>query len=152
MGLLDDIDRRREASLNDRENSARLAQAYCVFVTTGQGSIQYEERVDFGLTFIEQPVVAYGSYFDLDELANELDVEDTDTVPLPSLTGLVLEWDQDDRGFYVGCWVGARVYFAPDAGVGMAVVPAEATPEIKHHFTFSAIAMKDIPPSVEDPI
>lgn len=145
MGLLDDLDARRERQLNDKENSARLAQAYATFETNGQGTIQYEHRVDFGLTFVEEPVVAYGSVTDVDELADQIGLEDSDAATLPITAGFVLNWDRDERDFYVGCWVGVRVYYPPEDAI-----PFVAQPTIDHHFTFSAVAMKDIPVDATD--
>lgn len=147
MGLLDDMDKRRERSERDRENSARLAQSYSIFRTTGQGTHQYEERVQFGLTFIEKPLVAYGSFCDIDELADALDIEDSDDAPLPVTAGFVVNWDQDDRDFYIGCWVGVRVNFPVNDDVD-----GTAPVEIEHHFTFAGIGMKDIPPSAGDAV
>ena len=139
MGLIDDLDRRRERANQTSENSARLAQAYATFTTDGQGTIQYEHEVEFGLTFIEEPVVSYGAFCDVDDLAELQGVEDTDDVRLPLLSGYVVNWNVDDRGFYVGCWVGVRVYFPPgEADPGL-------KPQIDHHFTISGMAMKDIP-------
>lgn len=140
MGLLDEVDHRRQKSEQNRENAARLAQSYAVFKTTGQGSHQYDEKVTFGVTFTEKPIVCYGSVLDVDDLADLLGYEDEDACPLPITSGFVVNWDQDDRGFYVGCWVAVRVNFPITDGVD-----PTAMPEIEHHFTFGAIAMKDIP-------
>lgn len=147
MGLLDDVDRRRQRSEQNNENAARLAQSYSVFTTTGQGTHQYEERVDFGTTFIEKPVVSYGTVLDVDDIADILEYEDEDTVPLPLTAGYVVNWDQDDRDFYVGCWVAVRVYYPYEDGVDFAAMPA-----LEHHFTFAAIAIKDIPVNTEDAV
>lgn len=144
MSLLDDLDARREEVARHRENGARLAQAYTVFKTTGQGTQQFEDRVSFGLTFIEKPVIAYGSACDIDDLADLLDIDDDD-VPMPVTAGFVVNWDQDERGFYTGCWVAVRVSFPPIDAVSVDILP-----EIEHHFTFSAIGMKDIPVDVTD--
>lgn len=145
MGILDDVDRRREREQQTRENSARMAQAYAVFHTEGQGTHQYEERVNFGLTFTEKPVVAYGSACDIDDLAELLDIEDSDDTPLPVTAGFVTQWDQDERDFYTGCWVAVRVNFPT-----IDAVDPEALPYVEHHFTWSAIAMKDVPPDLSD--
>lgn len=138
MGTLDDIDRRREEVARDRENSARLAHSYATFVTTGIGSIQYAKRVKFGLTFIERPIVSYAAQFDIDELADLLDIENADDIDLPMCSGFVVNWEQDERDFYTGCWVAVRIDADP--------VPME----IEHHFTFAAIGLKDIPPDATD--
>lgn len=146
MTLLDDLDRRRERAQRDAENGARMAQAYAVFTTTGQGTSQYEQRVSFGLTFIEKPVISYASMCDMEELADVLEVDAEDAV-LPVCAGYVTEWDQDERDFYTGCWLAARVTF-PSADA----IDPEAMPVIEHHFTFSATGMKDIPPNLADAV
>lgn len=152
MSLLDDLDRRRERVANDKENSARLAQSYAEFTTTGLGSIQHNKRVKFGTTFVEKPHVSYGCIVDINDLADKQDLEDEDLVILPLCTGYVTEWDQDDRGFYTGCWIAVRVYYPTELSSGstpVEIIPCE-DPEVEHHFTFSAIAMKDIPTDTTD--
>lgn len=159
MGLIDDLDKRRERAAQDGENSARLAQSYAVFKTVGLGTSQYEPRVPFGLTFTEKPVVAYGSECDVEELADLLPIgegatgaEDADDVVLPQCTGFVVDWDQDERGFYTGCWVGAVVSFPPSNRYPYPDELNEVQVEVGHHFTFSAIGMKDIPPDQSDQV
>jgi hypothetical protein len=143
--LFDDLERRVAEKEAIQENSARLAVASGRFTSTGQGSVEFEKRVDFGLTFIERPFVSYGTVIDLDELGDLLDVPGGDSVPMPLVAGFVTSWDQDDRGFYVGAWCGARVYFAPTD-----LVAYDINPVIEHHFTFQAIALKDVPIDVSD--
>jgi len=147
MTLMEEYDRRRERAAQDAENSARLAQSYAVFITEGTGTSHYEERVPFGLTFIEKPVVSYASMCDVEEIAGFFDVEVED-IDLPHCTGYVVEWDQDERDFYVGCWVAAKVAFT-------GALPGEGADNIvtvEHHFTFSAVGMKDIPPDMQDAV
>ena len=157
MALLDDLDRRRERELRDRENSARLAMAYATFSTVGSGSIQNGDRISFETTFIEMPYMSYGAVIDVEQVMDEFGydpefVESSgsgnpqENVPLPLCTGYVTEWDQDERGFYIGCWVAVRVYYP---GEELASV-TDPQIEIDHHFSFAANAMKDIPMS-QDP-
>lgn len=118
MTLIEDLDKRRERANQNAENSARLAQSYATFITTGVGSYQHHKRVKFGTTFIEQPMVSYGCVVDIEALADALGYgEDSEDIPLPLCTGYVTEWDQDDRGFYIGCWIAVRVWF-PETSVG----------------------------------
>lgn len=152
MGLLDDLDRRREEAQRHAENSARLAQSFAIFVTQGQGTLVHNKRVRFDTTFIEQPIVTYGSVVNLDDLASLFDLGDSDDAPLPICSGFVTDWDRDDRDFYTGCWVAVRVHYPLILGIGeeeevtaVPEVPTDAQPEIEHHFTFAGIAMKDIP-------
>lgn len=143
--MFDDVDRRAAEQDRNRENSARLAKAFAKFHSTGQGSIEFEDHVDFGLTFIEEPYVTYGSTIDLDGLGELLDTEPGETPPLPLASGMVTEWDQDDRDFYVGCWTAVRITFQP----ADAVDPALEV-EMEHHFTFTAVAIKDVPLDVRN--
>ena len=138
------LERHRAELARHRENSARLAVAFARFTTVGQGTIEFEERVDFGLTFIEEPYITYGCQLELDELADRLEATEDTTPTLPQATGFVTEWDIDDRGFYLGAWVAATVY-DPTGGITSDI---EVT--IDHHFTFQAIGMKDIPLDVTD--
>lgn len=133
--------RRRNA-----ENKARLAQVFADVTSTGQGTYVFDEVIDFGLTFIERPNISAGWYIDLDDWAEELGIreDDEEPLPLPSCSLFVVRWDQDDRDFYVGAYLAVSVHFP----VGM--VPFEAMPVIEHHVTFSAIAIKDVPPGLDD--
>ena len=143
--IFDDLERRRSEVERHKENSARLAQAFAKFETTGQGSIEFPKRVDFELTFVEEPYITYGCHIDLDDLSDLLDVDANDTPPLPSASGFVTEWDQDDRGFWTGCWVAVSVYYHP-----LTLVPVDLEVYMNHHFTFTGIAMKDVPIDVRD--
>lgn len=144
--FFNDLEDRRAEVERHQENSARIAEAFGRFRSTGQGSIEYPERIDFGLTFIEEPYMSYGSYIDLDDLDDKLENEAGTTVPpLPVCSGFVTEWDRDDRGFYVGAWVAARVWFPYEANVR-----PDLEVEIFHHFSFKAVAMKDVDPEIRD--
>lgn len=141
-----------------KENSARLAMANTKYSTTGQGSIQFRKRFDFGLTFIEEPWMNYGAYIDVDELADRLNIDSgiNDPCPLPLSTGFVTEWDRDERDFYIGAWMGVRVWFpesvSPAAEIQITVagamdiaIPIGIQADMHHYFTFSGIAIKDVP-------
>ena len=139
--FFDDLERRRSDIERNQENSSRVAEAFARFRSTGLGSIEFGERVDFGLTFIEEPYMSYGYYIDLDDLDNLLGNElGNATPPLPICSGAVTDWDRDDRGFYVGAWVAVRVWFPYEANVW-----PEMEVEMFHHYSFKAVAMKDVP-------
>lgn len=146
MALTDDLEHQRQEVDRHRENSGRLAQVHAVFESTGQGTTQHEKRINFELTFIEKPIVSYGCSIDMDALedllATDMEAEVDDT-PIPLSTGYVTAWDQDERDFYVGCWVAASVMFSP-----LSLVSAEVMPVIEHNFLFSGIGIKDIPPEL----
>ena len=150
----DPLEDRRADIERNRENGARLAQAFAKFESIGQGVVEFAEVVDFGLTFIEEPYITYGSQLDMDDLGELLDIPGGATPPLPLVSGYVTEWDQDERGFYVGAWVAARVYFPSQVAVEgestMTPVPLDTLVVIDHHFTFTAIAIKDVPLDVRD--
>ena len=96
---MDVVEARRAEVIRNRENHARLAQSFGVYTTTGQGSCQFRRSFDFGLTFVEEPRMGYGSIIDLDDLGDKLDNEPGEVPPLPHCTGLVTDWDIDNRGF-----------------------------------------------------
>lgn len=158
MNIVESLDYRRETAARHRENGARHAESYARFTTTGQGSIEYSERVDFDLTFIEEPIVAYGCYVDADRLGS---LQNRADVVLPNCTGYVTEWDTDDRDFYIGCWVAVRVHFPLEDFQTETEIILGTTPfptintvmnqaVVSHYFTFAAIAMKDVPLDVTD--
>lgn len=137
--MFEELERRRGEIERHRENSARLAQVFQRFETTGQGSVEFEERVDFGLTFIEEPYMNYGAQVDIEALQDLLGLAPEVQPSLPLSSGMVTAWDQDDRDFYTGAWVAVTVFF-PDI-----LVPPDTPVYMSHHFTFTAIAMKDVP-------
>jgi hypothetical protein len=148
MELFDELERRRGEVERHKENTARLAQEFHKFDTAGQGSMEFADSAKFDITFVEEPYVTFASAIDLDAWAELLGIEDPNvTPPMPVVSGFVTEWDQDHRDFYVGAWLGVSVYFP---AVGTITVPAEAMPELVHHFTFTGIALKDVPLDVRD--
>ena len=144
MTLLDDLDKRRGQVEITNENRARLAQSYGSATTTGQGTVQIEDPFEFGTAFIERPFVSYAAVVDPDVLADTLGL-DPSTVPMPNCSGYVVHWDQDERDFYIGAWVAVKVSFDIND-----LIPLDALPVIEHHFTFAAVAMKDIPVDLTD--
>lgn len=140
MGLLDDLDRRRETAARHRENSGRLAQAYFNFTSTGQGTLEYDERVSFGgLIFTEKPYVEWSCVFDTQAVKDLVG-----RVVMPQCTGFVAEWDVREKDFYDGCWIAVRVDF-PLVEMLDYFIPVV----VDHHFTFTGNAIKDIEPELD---
>lgn len=111
------------------ENSARHVQVYKFYNTTGTGGgILFDEPVDFGVIFTEQPAVSYG--FALDESVAQ-DLADGD---YPTSSGGVFEWSTTVRGLYVG----ATVFVV----VGSQLLLTSYS--LTHTFTFSGIGVKDV--------
>jgi hypothetical protein len=134
------IVRREGEGRQHLENTARLAEAYGFFETTGWGEFAVEACHKFGLTFVEEPVVAYGYSIDEDELIE---------LRYPRSFGFVYRWKQDTRGYYVGAWVAFVVDTLSPALI--AGVPTEDPMYNLHHtFTFSGVALKDLPTDVLD--
>jgi hypothetical protein len=138
--MSDYLEQRRAEVERHRENSARGAQAFAVFTATGQGSVEFPDVVDFGLTFVDQPMVSVGVVIDADELRDALELDEDADLPIPVITGFVTDWDRDDRDYYTGAWCAASVYFPPAY-----LIPTELEPSFDMHFTFTATAIKDIP-------
>ncbi|GAB3863300.1 hypothetical protein GCM10028801_30600 [Nocardioides maradonensis] len=132
-----DMERARNA-----ENRGRRAGVYAKYSTTGQGVVEFADRLSFDLTYIEEPFMSYGCKVDLDTVRDALNLDD-DALPtaLPQCTGFVTEWDQDGRGNYIGCWVAVAVYFP-------AAISPSAQLDIEHYFTFEAVAIKNAPLNV----
>lgn len=143
--MIDAVENRRAEVARNRENRARLAQSYVVYTSTGQGSLRFRRPFSFGLTFVEEPRMSYGCVIDIDELGDKLDVEGGEVPTLPHSTGYVVDWDVDNRGFYVGASLAVRVTFPVED-----LVPVTLKVDIRHHFTFSGVAMKDVPVDVKD--
>lgn len=121
-----------------RENRGRLAHASARFVTDGQGTVEFDEVVKFGLTFTERPFIQTGWQINLDQARDALGVSSNADVNLPQVTGYVTDWDQTDRDHYTGCWVAVSVTYSVE-------YPVDAQVRIWHDFTWAAIAIKDIP-------
>jgi hypothetical protein len=100
---------------------------------TGSGVVEFEDPIEFGVLFIEEPRVHYGSYCNADDLRNAADLLPNDPLPLPTMSGSVTEWDQDENDHYVGCWVAVSVYHPTLLIDSLAVT---------HHFNFHGIALK----------
>lgn len=133
----------RKHEANDRrhlENSARLAEAYGFFDTSGWGEFAFETCHKFGLTFIEEPVIAYGYSLDGDALVD---------LRFPRAWGMVYKWKQDVRGYYVGAWVAIVVDTLSPATIA-AVPEDDPGYDLNHTFTFTGIALKDLPTDVLD--
>lgn len=121
--VVDALERRRGYIEQLRQNTSRLAQSYNVVVTTGTGMLKLKTVVTFACTFVEQPYVSYGYVLGSDLIEGDY----------PSSSGGVYEYQTDERGFYIGAWVFA------------VVTAVEDYPSITHNFTFTGIAMKDLP-------
>lgn len=141
----DDVAAQAAERARHRENSARLATAYTTFSTSGQGSVQFADRCDFGVTFISKPFFWYGAEIDLDELGDAQNVDGGEMPVLPHTSGYVVDWDIDDRGFYTGAWCAAKVSYAFEELVDISLAI-----NVTHVFSFQAIAMKDIPIDFRD--
>lgn len=121
--LVRTLDGARGREEQTRENSARHATSYARVTTHGVGEVLHERVVSFDCTFVEEPRVAYGFSIDGDTLIDGL---------FPSSSGGVWKWQQDHRDYYLG----AYVYF---------VIVGDPECDLAHDFTFTGIAIKDLP-------
>lgn len=127
------------AAYRNRENRGRRAGVYANYDTTGQGALLFAKRIDFGLLYIHEPWVSYGARVDIDDVRDALGLEEDDApTALPLSSGFVTDYDIDRSGNYVGAWVAVSVSY-PDA------IPVDAQIDIRHYFSFEAIALKDVP-------
>lgn len=137
-----DLYQRENDVQRDAANAGGPAAAFASVNTTGAGSFVIKKRIDFGLTFIQQPFPAYCAEVDLDDAE---DVFGDDAPPLPQCTGFVTRWDLDDHDHFVGCWVAVRVDYPTDVGEG-----GSGDLALVHYFTFQAVAIKDLSDSPDD--
>lgn len=132
MTYTETLQARADARSRNSENRGRMAHVSTTYVTTGIGTFEFQDRMDFGLTYIEKPAVHYGTEIDSDDVRDALVLTDNDPITLPQCTGSVTKWDVDANGHYVGAWCTVAIAFTADVIV-------------THHFSFMAIAIKDIP-------
>lgn len=140
----DELQRRQDALARNRENHGRMASASTEFYTTGVGTYEAEEPVDFGLIFVEKPRPHYCTEIDTTALRELMDIDEGDPVDLPNCSGAVLDWDIDDNGYYVGAWCAMTIssaYLAVDVDLASLI-------EVTHHFDFHGTGLKMLP---EDP-
>jgi hypothetical protein len=130
---IDPLNARIAELQRNAENKARLAHAYARFKTVGNGTFEFDQRIDFGLTFVERPFIACG--WQIEEQG------DDEGEGYPLATAYVTDWDTTDRDHYVGCWVAVTVGW-PYTGATVTEFPEY---KLWHDFTFSGIALKDIP-------
>lgn len=134
-----ELQRRESERARHLENRGRLAGVFEAYDTVGSGLVEFPKRLDFGLVFTEEPFAAWGHKVDPDDLRDFLELEDGADVPYaPQATGYVTEWDRDEKGNYVGCWLAISVTL-PDAYETTAPV------KMRHYLQLWAIALKDIP-------
>jgi hypothetical protein len=130
-----ELQRRADIVARHRENRGRMASCSVTVVTTGTGVVEFEDPIDFGMIFVEEPRVHYGSMVDSDDLRNAASLTDADDLPLPVLSGSVVSWDIDDNGHYAGAWVAVHIY-------SLSLIPDMS---VTHHFNFAGIGLKQFP-------
>lgn len=125
------------------ENRGRLAHAHARFRTAGQGTHEFGDCVEFGMTFVERPFISTGWQIDVDQARDAMGIGDNDDIFLPQVTAYVTEWDMTSRDHYIGCWVAVSVTY-PTNGEEL-YYPVDAQVQIHHDLTFTGTALKDIP-------
>lgn len=126
------------------ENSARHAAVFGFVDTTGWGEFDIPDEITFDLSFVEEPNVAYGYAC----IADDQGAGDLTDTRYPRGWGFVTKWTISDRGLYTGCFVSLIV----DTMGAEQVAPSASEPGyiIRHSFTFTAVALKDIGASAAD--
>lgn len=130
--FVETMDSARAREQQVRENSARLAESFVTVSTTGQGGYRFDNVSYFGVTFINRPYVAVA------HVVNDNDLTNPNQFPVAS--GGVWKWLTNERGFYTGAWLYVSVYCFG------------ATPNyaMEHDFTFTGVAVKDLPEQLLD--
>jgi hypothetical protein len=130
-----ELQQRHDIVARHRENRGRMASVSATFDTAGAGVVEFEDAIDFGVTFIDQPRIHYGSYCDAQDLRDAAGLIDGDPLPLPTCSGSAVGWDQDENDHYIGAWVAVKV---------LSDTLIDGLP-VTHHFDFTGIALKVIP-------
>lgn len=138
-GAFDAFEDRNARRESIRENTSRHAWTMAHVTTTGWGEVRIADRIDFGMTFIEKPLVTYGYAVDDDTLVE---------TRFPRSFGFVARWDTNKRGHYTGCWV-ALVVDTQSAFLSTDVTE-EPNYALDHYFVFMGIGMKNVPASRAD--
>jgi hypothetical protein len=132
------LERRRSRISQDQENTARLAQSFARYTTTGWGEFKDASVINFDCTFIAEPFVVHGYSTNGDLLV---------PTRYPRAWGFVHKWKQDNRGYYTGCWVATVV---ETQSPFIATTVADPGYSLDHCFTFTGIALKDLPTHLLD--
>jgi hypothetical protein len=129
------LERARGRREQSRENSGGRASAWGQVSTTGWGELAHGSVIDFQITFIAEPMVAYG-YSCQQPLT---------TTRYPRAHGFVYSWRRDQNGYYTGAWVATVVETQ-----GAQLYPSVPDPNytLTHSFTFSGVAYKALPQRV----
>lgn len=136
------VNQRLADAARHAENKGRLAFASHRVSTRGQGTVEFEDVVSFGLTFVERPFISTGFQIDMDDTRDSIGAGVADNIFLPQVTAYVTDWDKTERDHFVGCWVAVCVTYPPR---DVSDYSAESQVTVHHDFTFSAIALKDVP-------
>lgn len=139
MDLFQQLEQRERDRRRNLSNAGTNTGAFAKFSSVGQGPFEFEEMVEFAVTYIEEPFMSYGSGIDVDDLRDLLDYDDDEVPPFPVCTGFVTNWTQDQNDYYVGAHVGVRVTFPTDIPVS-----TDVDVEVTHYFRFEGIALKGL--------
>ncbi len=141
---LEELEARHAARQRNAENAARHAFTFHRLESIGWGQIEFEDPLQFDLSFTRRPFMSYGYHVESDALIE---------YGYPHCAGLVTEWEQDAHGLYIGAWVAVSIQL----GVANYPLSQEVAQEdwpayvVEHDFTFQAVAIKDLPlDDVED--
>lgn len=123
------------------ENKGRLAHVSAEATTTGPGSIEIEDAIQFsGAMFIEKPTFKYGAELDPDAIRDTLGLQPDDDVEFPQCSAHVTGWDVDENGVYSAAWVALTVSYPY-------TILITALIDITWHLSFVGTALKDVDPN-----
>ncbi len=141
---LEELETRHAERVRHQQNAARHAFAFHRVETTGWGQIEFDQALEFDLSFTQRPFVAYSYYVESDALVD---------YGYPHCAGFVTEWHRDTHGLYIGAWVAVSIQLGVSNYDYFKInKPATGWPDyiIEHDFTFQAVAIKDLPLDVEE--
>lgn len=103
MSLFANLERRRVELGRTAENSARSARLLLVYRTKGNGELRIDSPLDFGLWYVEQPVITTGVSLKSGRLH---------ATQYPNACAGVWRWTKNAKGLYTG----AKLFFVVDSG------------------------------------
>lgn len=135
------LQRQDQSRRRHESNTARAGSQYLTWETSGTGDLVPKKSVSFDLPFFSEPAVTYGHAY--------IKAPNLDHYTVPQVSGSVIRWVRNRRGFYVGAYFVFRVDSEVRPGVASSV-PRYPKPVIIHHFVFTGMSYREMSSQVNE--